>query len=44
MTNIQSGGGRYAQRIDTRRHYDMDRAKQLALGAAGLVDGGHMLF
>jgi len=43
VTNIQSGGGLYAQRIVTRRYYDMDRAKQLALGAAGLADGGHML-
>ncbi|MPY91510.1 MAG: 4-hydroxyphenylacetate 3-hydroxylase [Acidimicrobiia bacterium] len=42
VTNIQSGGGLYAQRIVTRRYYDMDRAKQLALGAAGMADG-HML-
>jgi 4-hydroxybutyryl-CoA dehydratase/vinylacetyl-CoA-Delta-isomerase len=43
VTNIQSGGGLYAQRIVTRRYYDMDRAKQLALGAAGLGEGAPML-
>jgi 4-hydroxybutyryl-CoA dehydratase / vinylacetyl-CoA-Delta-isomerase len=36
VTNIQSGGGLFAQRLVTRRHYDMDRAKALALHAAGL--------
>lgn len=36
VTNIQSGGGLYAQRIVTRRHYDMDRAKQYASEAAGI--------
>lgn len=36
VTNIQSGGGLFAQRLVTRRHYDMDRAKALALRAAGL--------
>jgi 4-hydroxybutyryl-CoA dehydratase/vinylacetyl-CoA-Delta-isomerase len=40
VTNIQSGGGLYAQRIVTRRHYDMDRAKQYAREAAGLTDLG----
>ncbi|MFN8022630.1 MAG: 4-hydroxyphenylacetate 3-hydroxylase N-terminal domain-containing protein [Acidimicrobiales bacterium] len=38
VTNIQSGGGLYAQRIVTRRYYDLDRAKQRALAAAGLAD------
>lgn len=36
VTNIQAGGGLYAQRIVTRKHYDLDRARQLALEAAGL--------
>jgi 4-hydroxybutyryl-CoA dehydratase/vinylacetyl-CoA-Delta-isomerase len=36
VTNIQAGGGLYAQRIVTRRHYDLGRAKQMALAAAGL--------
>ena len=39
VTNIQAGGGLYAQRIVTRRHYDLERAKQVALAAAGL--GAH---
>lgn len=38
VTNIQAGGGLYAQRIVTRRHYDLDGAKQAALRAAGLVE------
>lgn len=38
VTNLQSGGGMFAQRLVTRRHYDMDRAKRLALKAAGLAD------
>lgn len=37
VTNIQSGGGLFAQRLVTRKHYDMDRAKHLGLKAAGLV-------
>ncbi|WP_214404287.1 4-hydroxyphenylacetate 3-hydroxylase N-terminal domain-containing protein [Pseudonocardia lacus] len=36
VTNIQSGGGLYAQRLVTRRNYDLDRARALALKAAGL--------
>jgi len=36
VTMLQSGGGLYAQRVVARKHYDMDRAKQLALAAAGL--------
>ena len=38
MTNIQAGGGLYAQRIVTRKHYDLDAAKQAALRVAGLAD------
>ena len=42
VTNIQAGGGLYAQRIVTRRHYDLEGAKQAALGVAGLGDdAGH---
>ncbi|MFQ5698475.1 MAG: 4-hydroxyphenylacetate 3-hydroxylase N-terminal domain-containing protein [Myxococcota bacterium] len=36
VTNIQAGGGLYAQRIVTRRHYDLERAKRHALEVAGL--------
>ncbi len=38
VTNLQSGGGLLAQRLVTRRHYDMNRAKALARHAAGLAD------
>jgi 4-hydroxybutyryl-CoA dehydratase/vinylacetyl-CoA-Delta-isomerase len=38
VTNVQSGGGLYAQRNVTRKHYDMERAKALARHAAGLED------
>ncbi|MEE8307108.1 MAG: 4-hydroxyphenylacetate 3-hydroxylase N-terminal domain-containing protein [Gammaproteobacteria bacterium] len=38
VTNIQAGGGLYAQRIVTRAHYDMDHAKKIALDAAGLLN------
>src|SRR5215475_5887142 len=38
--HIQAGGGLYAQRIVTRKHYDLDGAKRKALRAAGLPDGG----
>ncbi len=31
--------GLYAQRIVTRRHYDLDAAKERALQVAGLADG-----
>lgn len=37
VTNIQAGGGLYAQRIVTRKHYDLDAAKQHALAVAGLI-------
>jgi 4-hydroxybutyryl-CoA dehydratase/vinylacetyl-CoA-Delta-isomerase len=36
VTNVQSGGGLYAQRIVTRKHYDMEAAKQMAREAAGI--------
>ena len=39
VTTIQAGGGLYAQRIVTRRHYDLEAAKHVALQAAGLIDG-----
>lgn len=38
VTNIQAGGGLYAQRIVTRKHYDLDRAKHMALRSAGLAE------
>ena len=38
VTNIQAGGGLYAQRIVTRKHYDLDRARNLALHAAGMTE------
>jgi 4-hydroxybutyryl-CoA dehydratase/vinylacetyl-CoA-Delta-isomerase len=36
VTNLQAGGGLYAQRIVTRKHYDLDAAKRKALAVAGL--------
>lgn len=45
VTNVQSGGGLYAQRIVTRKHYDMEAAKALAREAAGYApenDGGRL--
>jgi len=39
VTNIQAGGGLYAQRIVTRRHYDLEAAKEQALVVAGLAKG-----
>ncbi len=36
VTNLQSGGGLFAQRIVTRRHYDMARATSYAREAAGI--------
>ena len=38
VTNLQAGGGLYAQRIVTRRHYDLDEAKRGALAIAGLTE------
>lgn len=36
VTNVQSGGGLFAQRLVTRKHYDLERAKRLARHAANL--------
>ena len=41
VTNIQAGGGLYAQRIVTRKHYDLDAAKAKALSVAQLDPTGH---
>ena len=38
VTNLQAGGGLYAQRIVTRKHYDLDDAKRKALAVAGLSE------
>lgn len=38
VTNLQAGGGLYAQRIVSRMHYDLEGAKRLALERAGLAD------
>jgi 4-hydroxybutyryl-CoA dehydratase/vinylacetyl-CoA-Delta-isomerase len=38
VTTIQAGGGLYAQRIVTRKHYDLDGAKRAALAVAGLSE------
>ena len=37
VTNIQAGGGLYAQRIVTRKHYDLRGAQQAALAQIGLA-------
>jgi 4-hydroxybutyryl-CoA dehydratase/vinylacetyl-CoA-Delta-isomerase len=36
VTNLQAGGGLYAQRVVSRMHYDMDRAKTMALQFANM--------
>lgn len=38
VVNLHSGGGLFAQRLITRKHYDMERAVQLARRAAGIAD------
>lgn len=38
VTNLQAEGGLYAQRIVTRKHYDLDTAKSKALTVAGLTE------
>ncbi len=38
VTNIQAGGGLYAQRIVSRMHYDLERAKKMALEFANMDD------
>src|SRR5699024_12235792 len=37
VTMLQSGGGLYAQRLVTRKHDDMDKAKARALAIAGIT-------
>jgi 4-hydroxybutyryl-CoA dehydratase/vinylacetyl-CoA-Delta-isomerase len=39
VTNLQAGGGLHAQRIVTRRHYDLEGAKRKALATVGLAEG-----
>ncbi len=39
VTNVQAGGGFYAQRIVTRRYYDLNGAKKKALHVAGIDIG-----
>ena len=41
VTMLQAGGGLYSQQIVARKHYDMARAKELALATAGLADEAH---
>jgi 4-hydroxybutyryl-CoA dehydratase/vinylacetyl-CoA-Delta-isomerase len=38
VTNIQAGGGLYAQRIVSRMHYDLEGAKRLALERANMTE------
>ncbi len=38
MTQIQAGGGLYAQRIVSRLHYDFERAKRAALELARMPE------
>jgi 4-hydroxybutyryl-CoA dehydratase / vinylacetyl-CoA-Delta-isomerase len=38
VTNVQAGGGLYAQRIVTRKYYDLNGAKRKALHVAGIKD------
>ncbi len=40
VTNLQAGGGLYAQRIVTRKHYDLEGAKRKALALTGLNGDG----
>jgi 4-hydroxybutyryl-CoA dehydratase/vinylacetyl-CoA-Delta-isomerase len=40
VTNLQAGGGLYAQRIVTRKFYDLAGAMKKALALAGLDEGG----
>jgi 4-hydroxybutyryl-CoA dehydratase/vinylacetyl-CoA-Delta-isomerase len=39
VTESLAGGGQYAQRLVTLRHYDLNMAKSLARKAAGLSTG-----
>jgi 4-hydroxybutyryl-CoA dehydratase / vinylacetyl-CoA-Delta-isomerase len=36
VTELQAGGGLFAQRTVTRKHYDMDKAKHLAMRRIGI--------
>lgn len=38
VTNIQAGGGLYAQRIVSRMHYDIEKAKRMALESAHMEE------
>ena len=38
VTNLQAGGGLYAQRIVSRMHYDLENAKRMALEHAHMDD------
>ena len=38
VTNIQAGGGLYAQRIVSRMHYDLEKAKRMALEFAHMQE------
>ncbi len=40
VTNVQAGGGLYAQRIVTRKYYDLKSAKEKALHTAGIKTPG----
>ena len=41
VTNLQAGGGLYAQRIVTRKHYDLETAKRKALALTGHDEDGN---
>jgi 4-hydroxybutyryl-CoA dehydratase/vinylacetyl-CoA-Delta-isomerase len=41
VTMLQAGGGLYAQKVIVAKHYDMSRAKSLALDVAGIHDREH---
>jgi len=36
VTTLQAGGGLFAQQLVAKAHYDMNHAKELARGVAGL--------
>lgn len=38
VVNLHAGGGLHAQRLVTRKHYDIERAKRLARRVAGIAD------
>jgi 4-hydroxybutyryl-CoA dehydratase / vinylacetyl-CoA-Delta-isomerase len=39
VTRSLAGGGQYAQRLVTLKHYDLENAKQLARESVGIADG-----